>query len=605
MKISIGQPFIKTGDIISNVEAIIKCIRQAIAEKANVLLLPETAITGYCCGALFDNIHFIRENITALKQYIVTATNDNDLVIIIGFVDYHGAELDGSLNISNSVAVIQHGEIIGTYKKQLLANANHHEDKKYFIPGTSSEVFDIIINDEKVTIGVPICEDIWECDHVRDIVNEMVRMGARIIFVPNFSYFFYGKHEKRFNLLQKHAIEKGVPIIYCNAVGVGDIVKNIMIFDGGSMAISPNKRFSEGKRKISQLKRFESDFKTFDVNLSVFSDTYYDDSEPINKYNEIFDALVFEQSELFKLLRLEKAQVHISGGIDSAIVAALCVAAMGKDNCIFVTNPTKDNKARSVSLAIEIADKLGVKLYWNHGEEINKLIISEHEKAFGVEPPLSGKSSIQAVLRTVQGLATSHTFKTGIVAAGNHTEIVEGWASFHDIGSIGVHSLIGDLTKLELYEFAKFINSWFKKEVIPHVLYDGTVKPAAELADADEDPLDYYVRSGICAMLIRDKSAPTDIIRLFVLKQLPEDYFTPYPDGKTVYDVYTTDGFIDQVKQCYNNSKRSVYKTAQSAPTVIISPRSRGFSSRETILNFWSPSFSLSRVYIKQPIHPH
>jgi NAD+ synthase (glutamine-hydrolysing) len=173
------------------------------------------------------------------------------------------------------------------------------------------------------------------------------------------------------------------------------------------------------------------------------------------------------------------------------------------------------------------------------------------------------------------------------VATGNHTEIVEGWANFHDIGSIGVHSIIGDLTKIEVFEFAKWINEKiYKREIIPHELYDGTIKPAAELVDASEDPFDYFVRSGIDAEMIRNRKMPEQLIKDFKDHKLTSEFFPKGWDGKDVYKL-TEEEFTKQVYEAFKNSKRSVFKAAQSAPIVIISPRSRGFSNRETIINYY------------------
>jgi len=194
----------------------------------------------------------------------------------------------------------------------------------------------------------------------------------------------------------------------------------------------------------------------------------------------------------------------------------------------------------------------------------------------------TAKASIHAVLRTVLGLSDSHRFRSGIVSTGNHTEIVLGWASFHDIGSIGVHAIIGDLTKVELYELSDYINKeLYGDEIIPYDLYNDTFKPAAELPDAMEDPIDYWVQSGICASLIRDRKTKEDLIWEYQDHSLNTDYF---PKMNEVYK-YMLPKWIEQIDFAISKMKISVYKAAQSAPIVIMSPRSRGFSNRETLIN--------------------
>ncbi|MCP4215015.1 MAG: hypothetical protein GY765_10175 [bacterium] len=595
MKLALAQTKPVTGDLEGNTARVLEYIRQAREAGADVVLFPETAVTGYCCGALFEQEDFVRQNKIMVENVIAPAVS-GDLTAVVGFVDFKGLKKSGAVRIGNSAAVIREGKIIHIYDKILMANDNHHEDRKYFTPGTEASVCTVPVKGGQVTIGTPICEDAWYHDHDRDIVGEMTAKGAQLILCLNQSYFYYGKQEIRKALFGGHGRGKGVPVATVNAVGVGDIVKNIMIYDGGSMV------FDRCGRLVNELPRFRADFKIVDIpieapgadippcpqaaagNVAV-ADSLREAPCSSSKYEEIFDALVFEQAELFSLIGLSKAQVHVSGGIDSAVVAVLVKEAMGKDNTVFITNPTACNIAAIRDLADAIAGQLDVPLHVNPTGGIYDQVVSVHTDSFGKAPSLTARASMQAVLRTVQGIAASHHFKSGIVATGNHTEIVEGWASFHDIGSIGVHALIGDLTKIEVFQLSAYINERMGKEVIPKVLYDGTIKPAAELPDAAEDPLDYFVRSGIDAEIIRHRKNPYRLIEDFKNRTLTEDFFPLDWEGKTVYERFTAETFGQQVMEAYGNSRRSVFKSAQGAPTVIISPRSRGFSSRETIIN--------------------
>lgn len=584
VKIAIAQIRTITGDLEGNTGRIVAGIEKAIAEKADIVLFPETAITGYCCGALFDHPHFIDYNLKFLEKNIVPIVPKN-LVVIVGFVDKYGTRRDGHPDIYNSVAVIQDGKY-ETYNKNLLANGSHHEDMKYFTPGEHSKVLTVDIGGQSLKIGVPICEDAWYKDHYRNIVKEMVSNGAELILCPNQSYFYYGKQQVRKTLFSSHAKDNGVPVVTVNAVGVGDIVKNIMIYDGASMV------FDKRGLLIEECKQFEEDFKVVEVDtVNEFGQGYVPNFRL--KEEEIFEALVFEQRELFGLVGLQKAQVHMSGGIDSSVVLPIVVEAMGKDNVIAISNPTHNNGAVTKGNAQSICDTLGVKLYWNSMEEPANAFVESHTRAFGA-PSNTAIGSIQAVGRTVQGLAASHHFKTGIVATGNHTEIVLGWASFHDIGSIGCHSIIGDLTKVEIFKMAEYINRRYNKEIIPKNLYDGTTAPAAELADANEDPFDYWVVSGICAEIIRDRRDVLDLITEYQNHSLKDEYFPTAPDEKTIYERIDEEGFAKTVQMVFERSKISVFKSAQAAPIVIIAPTSRGFSNRETIINKYSGAYEFA-----------
>jgi len=357
------------------------------------------------------------------------------------------------------------------------------------------------------------------------------------------------------------------------------LVVDILFYDGNSLA------YNEKGELVKYLEDFKEDFAITNFSKNTISEEEFVLRRETD-FAEIYDALVFEQKELFDAVGLKNAQVHISGGLDSAIIGVLVTQAMGTENTVFISNPTEHNGEATRGYAQRIADNLGVKLYWNETQGPYIAAMKSFEKGFGKAPTLTEQTPLEAVMRTAQGISASHHFQSGIVATPNHTEIVLGWATYHDIGSIGVHAPIGDLTKTELYGLADYINSRLGKEVIPKDLYDGTFKPAAELADANEDPIDYYVMSGICAEIIRNRKNPQQIIEDYKNKKL--EYFTP-KDWQEIYEHTTEEEFTEQVHQAFKASQISVYKAAQGAPIVLLNERGRGFSNRETIINRWKP----------------
>lgn len=580
MKISLNQINTVSGDIKGNYKKILEKTNNALNNDSDIIVFPEVAFTGYCVGALWDNTDFIFEQENCVRELLKVVPYNK--CVIVGYISYHGTKPDGFPLLKNSVAVINKNRI-QRYDKQLLANADHHEDKKYFKPGKKTKIFKLQINNKEVKIGTPICEDTWYINHSRNIPKEMVDMGAEMLISINQSYFYYGKQDIRKDLF-KGLIHLDVPIISLNSIGVGDIVKNIITFDGSSLIYEPS------NNQFIQMKRFEEDtlIVYYEKSMNKYelkSNTSYIFTD--NKYDEIIDAISFEQKELFKLLGISKAQVHVSGGVDSAIGMALSILSMGKENCVFITNPTSLN-SDSLPVVHKLAENFDVEIHTNELEEIYQVMNKKDTQNFGSELNPTGQATMQAVLRTVQGLAACHRFKSGIVACGNHTEIVLGWASFHDIGSIGVHSPIGDLTKLELFELCKHINKRFyslgyTEFVIPENLYNGKIIPAAELPDSKYDPIDYYIQSGLCAEVIRNRKTKNQLITDFENKRLTADFFP-----EDIYKKYTMEQFIKEVDFTLSKSRISVFKAAQSAPIVILSPRSRGFSNRETIINKYS-----------------
>lgn len=561
-----------SGDLKGNFEK----IKKKIKSNGYFLVFPETALTGYMVGSLWDYKKFLIEQDEYINEIIDLAHRELK-VVIIGYARFMGLKENSFPKLKNSALLTYNGKVFN-YDKQLLADSDHHEDKKYFEAGDETKVFEIDLSElknrsihSKIKIGIPICEELWHNDHERNIPREMKEKGADILISINQSYFYYGKQQKRIKLLSKLSKDLDLPILYLNSCGVGDILKNIVIFDGGSMA------FNSDGRLICQMNQFDE----------AYMNVYPFDSKPINikeksKYQEITEALTFEQKEFFKLSGIEKAQVHLSGGIDSSVVGYLTYLAMGKDNTVFITNPSNLNSG-SFDYINQFCEKLGTSYYENPIGSIVDELLAVDENSFvnsGTKLPPQGEATAHAVLRSVQGIMASHRFKSGIVSTGNQTEIVLGWVSFHDIGSIGVHALIGDLTKNEVYKLAKYLNSKYGY-VIPEDLYNGIFKPSAELPDSDSDPFDYDYQSGICAEIIRKRKSLEDLLYEFDNRLLDDDTF---PKLDKIYNRGKK-RFEQEIITTLQHMRRSVYKASQSAPNVLVSPRSRGFSNRETLIN--------------------
>jgi NAD+ synthase (glutamine-hydrolysing) len=459
----------------------------------------------------------------------------------------------------------------------------------------------------------------WHKDHDRDLVAELKAKQPLLeaVFCTNYSYFTYTKADFRANLMQELALQNNVFMFYLNVVGIGDIVKNYIVYDGRSLVYAPNGKL------LCEMASFSEDVHIVDTALYKDGDEFATQHSPNNlynlmpsrkgrgssksipqplcdientvimrdhnwvKYSRLWDAMLYAQKQIFAQCGIKKAQVHVSGGVDSAIVAVLCAKAMGANNCIFISNPSIHNGDVTKGNAQEISDKLGVELLWAPIQETVDAVMASVDtlKPMSSVPFVVGTA--EATVRSAFGLSMANYFGSGIVSTGNHTENVLGWFTFHDIGSIGVYQPIGDLSKLELFNLAAFINAKYDCDYIPKNLYDESTRmqPAAELADSKDDPFDYQIYSGICAELIRSRKLPRDLMRDFDMRKLNEDAFPP----TKYFDYYEDrDKFENAVLDAFKRSKRSVYKCAQAAPLLIMSPRSRGFSSRETILNFYS-----------------
>lgn len=574
-KIKIAQIKLRSSDLYNNYEKIVNITKESINENVDILVFPETAISGYLCGENWDKEHFIIQQENYLKN--ISNLVPEDMLVVIGYVSYHGKRKSGKLRLKNSVAVINQGKI-QVYDKQLLANGEHHEDRKYFEEGSETKVFDVKIKNKNIKIGTPICEDFWYNDHNRNIPKEMFEMGAEILITVNQSYFYYNKMNKRINIYSNFVNKYKIPIISVNSVGIGDVVKNIFTFDGGSTIWDEN-------GLVYQFEQFEEIVKIVNIRNNIKPIT-------LSKMDEILNNLIFQTREYFDILGNPKAEVMLSGGIDSAIVLYLMVKALGKENVICITHPTSYN-SKSLKRTYKIAENVDVKIYTEPIDKICYQIFETDDNSFNdnlIHTKKVLQSTIQATLRSTLALKNAHRFGAVIVPTGNHTEIVLGWANFHDVGSIGLFMPLGDLTKIECFQLSQYINEINNSEIIPSELYDGREKPAAELPDAMEDPIDYFAQSGLCALFIRNNLSKSEVINMFINKQLPEDYFPliMYNNFKSVYDTYTLDQFIKEIEFTLSKKRISVFKAAQSAPISCLSPRSRGFSNRETLINLYN-----------------
>ena len=585
LKIALAQIKTITGDLEGNTNRIIEAIKKAEGN-CDIVVFPELAISSYNCGTLFTQMSFIEYQTKFLNDVIIPAV-PKELVVIIGFIDCLGKRFDGGPEIQNSVAVIQGGRMVGKYAKILLANSGHHEDRKYFNPGGLPNVIEVEINGTKLKLGLPICEDGWNDDHRRNIVNEFVHAGAEIIISVNQSYFYYGKQEKRREMYKNHAKTHNVPVVAVNSSGVGDFGgKNIIMYDGGSMVVGANGEILE------EAKRFSEDFLIVDLDDRPIRKEFH--PKEYEKFEEIYDAIIFSQKELFKDLGFKKALVAVSGGLDSAVCLAIMADAMGSDNIIGISMPTKYNGDVTKTNAQQLCDSLGVKLYWESLQEVQESLINSFEKCFNHEPELINISTMDAVTRTTVGISASQFLKAGLISTSNHTELVLNWFSWHDISTAAVYGPLSDLTKVEIFKMAEFINKKWRREIVPTNLFNGETQPGPELADAAHASWDYFVVSGICAMLVRERKDIHEIVEMYKNKTLPDDFFPLNQKGQSIYQLVTdAEEFEKITRMCFTRQKASVYKLAQAAPLLMLSPHfSRGFSNRESMINYYTQDYT-------------
>lgn len=561
VSIQIAQMEVKVGNIKANTEKIKEIINNS---SSKFIVFPELAITGYTAGNLFLNEAFIKEADEALQD-IIDSIKDNQ-IIILGSIQ----KLD---NLYNTAFILNTNGIIGTYFKIHLASTFQHEDGHYFTAGTKIKTFNI----EGIKFAPMICEDAWNED--RDLYLELKKENVDLVFSLNCSYSSFTKVNIRKDLYKnkKHII----PTIYVNNIGVGDSVKNIIIYDGNSMIIDKN--------DIKVLDSFKEENYTLFFNNRT-KDFYFTGNRDfsLNLFNEkkiILQMIIYGIKKSFELAGVKKAQVHMSGGIDSSVVGYLAVKALGSENCIFISQPSKNNGDATKNNAQIESDKLGVPLIWQPIQEYIDIYKRENPEATPLEI-----ATFEATQRTALGLAQAHKYGSAILSCGNHTENALGFFTFHDIGSIGLLQPIGDLTKREVLDLAKYINFNENKNIIPKCLYDGSLKPSAELEDnKGDDPYDYDIMSVICSEIIRENNWNEEIIISKIIdscgmfEDVAKELFGEY---KTINK--TREEVIEYIALAKKLIIINAFKRAQSAPVLILSDGfSFGFSMRDPLINGW------------------
>lgn len=574
MKVILAQISSATGDLKGNAKKISQEIEKAKEKKADLIVFPEMALTGYCVSDLVDDNTFVKENKRILE---LLAQNADKIAAVIGFIDYNENINNGSGKMVkyNAAAVIQNKKIIGIIHKTLLPNYRYFDDKRFFNPGKERKVISIETRKGKVNLGISICEDMWDGNYDTKPIPELVKKGADILININASPFTPKKALQRCELVKRHVKENKKPFLYVNTSGIGDIGKNIIPFDGQSFACD-----SKGNL-IAIAKKFEEDSVLIDLEKKEETPIMFPET---NREKELYEALVISLKEYGEKTGFSKAIVPVSGGIDSAIGLVLAVEAFGKENVIAYNLPSKFNTSTTKSIAEKLSKNLGVKYKIIPIQEIDNLIKKVYEEnAEAIERQVT-KENIHARIRGLLMMIESNDTGALLISNGNKTEIALGYSTLYGDMCGGV-SIIGDLSKIDVYKISEYVNKRFKKEIIPEETFK--IKPSAELSEGQVDPFDYYIVSPIVAELVEERKGPLEIIEEFKNKALNKERFMKDSEGKTVYDKHTKKSFAELVYKTHALLRRSVYKRLQGPPIIAVTESAFGFDRRETLINKW------------------
>jgi NAD+ synthase (glutamine-hydrolysing) len=537
VKIALGQINPTIGDFTGNSKKIIEASRQALVQGAEMILFPELAVCGYPPRDLLEKPAFVERN-TQVVNEIAQAVPQ--ITIVCGFVS--PAKVETGKSVMNSAAVLRQGAVQFVQSKMLLPTYDVFDELRYFDPAESQKLLPLAGKEFALTI----CEDAWNDKHFWhrrlyrvDPVDELLHAGGNMVLNISASPFHLGKRELRRQMLATIARDNKVPVLFVNQVGGNDS----LIFDGSSMVIAPDGRI------VAQAKSFEEDLVIFD------SETMQGDMHeqvPAGMASA-YAALALGTRDYVRKCGFSKVVIGLSGGIDSALTAAIAVDALGKENVTGIAMPSQYSSEHSVKDARELACKLGIRF------EVIAIgnVFDGYRKAlaplFAGTPEDVAEENLQSRIRGNILMAFSNKFGALVLTTGNKSEVGVGYCTLYGdmVGGLGV---ISDAPKTMVYDLSRYVNSL--KPVIPQSTIDKP--PSAELRPGQKDS---------------DTLPPYE-----VLDNILEDYVEDY---RTAEQIAHDRGYeVKLVRDVIRMIERSEYKRQQAAPGLKITPKAFGLGRR-------------------------
>jgi len=537
MKIGLGQINPTVGDFCGNAAKVIEYSHRAKAQGADLVLFPELSICGYPPRDLVEKPSFVAQNAETLERI---AKQTNGISVICGLVT--PAQSETGKSVMNSAALVRDGRVEFTQSKMLLPTYDVFDEDRYFAPARKQEI--VGLNGSK--LALTICEDAWNDKHFWqkrlysiDPVEELVRAGGNLVLNISASPFTIHKREIRLKMLQAIAADFRVPVVMCNQVGGNDS----LIFDGSSIVIG-----ADGK-VLAQAKSFEEDLVFFDTE-TLTGDVH---DQPATTEAEAYAALVLGTRDYVRKCGFKKVIVGLSGGIDSALTAAIAVDALGKENVMGVSMPGPYSSQGSKDDAKELATNLGIRYevipISPTFDEFRKTL----SPVFRNLPEDFTEENLQSRLRGSTLMALSNKFGALVLTTGNKSEMAVGYCTLYG-DMCGGLAVIADVPKTMVYRLSQYRNG------ISPVIPQSTIKkvPSAELRPNQTD---------------QDSLPPYEVLDC-ILEDYVEDYKTAEQISKERgYDCKLVSSVIRMIE-------RSEYKRQQAAPILKISQKAFGVGRR-------------------------
>ncbi len=538
MKIALAQINPTVGDFTGNLEKIVSASRRAADQGARLTVFSELVICGYPPADFLEKPSFLSRCRQAVEE-LANATADLPTAVVAGVA--LPAPPDAGKPAVNAAVLLDGGQVLLEQHKRLLPFYDVFDEQRYFSPSRPQHVVEL----DGVRLAITICEDAWNDKNFWprrlysvDPIEELMRQNPAIHINLSSSPFWHSKRKIRREMLAAIARRDNIPVLMCNQVGGNDS----LIFDGSSVALN-----AQGEL-IAQAASFEEDLVLVDpFTAPPIQPSADDDTEAA------YRAMVLGTRDYVRKCGFRKTLIALSGGIDSALVAAIAADALGPENVLAIGMPSPYSSTGSIEDSRQLAANLGIRFELIGISDLFKEFTHALDPLFtGLKPDIT-EENIQSRIRAVLLMALSNKLGALVLTTGNKSEMAVGYCTLYG-DMVGALAVIGDLVKTRVYAICRWLNR--ERIVIPLPILEKP--PSAELRPDQKDT---------------DSLPPYEILDP-ILEAYVERYETPEC-------IARVNGFpLDLVKQVVRLVERSEYKRQQAAPVLKVTSKSFGMGRR-------------------------
>ena len=591
IKVAVVQMEVIPGQPDVNFEKIVNQIKKAKENGNNIVIFPEMVVAGYLLGDEWENENLIRD----LMKINEKIREESDRITVIWgnvWADFEKLGEDGRVRKYNAALIAQNKKWIsnevfeGHTFKTLLPKYREFDDERYFYSMRKLaeersvkieellKPFEVAIGDEKIKLGLILCEDMWWENYDVNPTEILVKNGAELIINISASPWTWRKNNKRHEIVRKILSKNPVNFIYCNNVGIQNNGKNIFLFDGSCSVYR-----SDGSLMITA-KPYEEEM--LEINLSdeknILDEEIYDEKDT----QELYDGSIYGLKKFFEQTGIKKAVIGVSGGIDSAVSTSLVTMVLGKENVIGINMPSVFNS----DLTKKAAEKLCLNLGINYKiipiqDSVDTTINQLESNGFLTNEIV--KENIQARDRGSRILAGAAACIGGVIINNsNKTELALGYTTLYGDMN-GAICPLGDLYKWEVYKLGEYINKINKKEIIPKEIFE--IVPSAELSEKQDvtagkgDPILYPYHDKLIRAFVEFRKDPKEILEWYDKKVIESEMRL---ENRLIEKYFKNrNEFKADLEEKWRLFKLSVFKRIQSPPIIAVSRRAFGYDLRE------------------------